>query len=108
MGSLTQRLFLRFSNMTFSALGCGHCLLALKLQTPPLTPCGQAQDLTLQGWGCCTPSEHPVVWTLSLGVEVTDPTPDPLRSGTRPDPTGAGMLHPEQKRGWWLTELASF
>ena len=35
------------------------------------------------------------VWTLSLGVEVTDPTPDPLRSGTRPDPTGAGMLHSE-------------
>jgi len=38
VGYLTQRLFLRFSNMTFSAL-----------------------------W----------VWTLSLGVEVTDPTPDP-------------------------------
>ena len=28
-------------------------------------------------------------------VEVTDPTPGPLRSGTRPDPTGAGMLHSE-------------
>ena len=38
VGYLTQRLFLRFSNLTFSAL-----------------------------W----------VWTLSLGVEVTDPTPDP-------------------------------
>ena len=55
-GYLTQRSFLLFSNMTFSAL-----------------------------W----------VWTLSLGVEVTDPTPDLLRSGTRPDPTGAGMLHSE-------------
>ena len=43
----------------FQRSGCGHCLLALKLQTPPLTPCGQAQDLTLQGRGCCTPSEHP-------------------------------------------------
>ena len=49
VGYLTQRLFLRFSNMTFSAL----CVL-----------------------------------TLSLGVEVTDPTPDP-------SPWGAGMLHSE-------------
>ena len=42
--------------------------MELKLQTPPLTLCGQAQDLPLQGWGCCTPSEHPGVWSRSLGV----------------------------------------
>ena len=38
VGYLTQRLFLIFSNMTFSALRVWVCLLALKLQTPPLPP----------------------------------------------------------------------
>ena len=26
------------------------------------------KKLPLEGRGCCTPSEHPGVWTLSLGV----------------------------------------
>ena len=36
--------------------------------SPPLE--GQVLCLTLQGRGCCTPCEHPGVWTLSLGVEI--------------------------------------
>ena len=53
-------------------MGWGEIHLNIKkLQTPPLTP-------PLEGRGCCTPSEHTGVWTRSLGVEVTDPTPDPF------------------------------
>ena len=41
-----------------------------KVTDTTLAPCGQAQDLTLQGRGCCTPSEHVV---SKRGVRISPP-----------------------------------